>query len=189
MHLPERPAIALVELSSIARALRVGDAMVKRAPVTVVRAETTSPGKFLILIAGDEASVEESWKVGREAAGEALVDELFLAAIHVDAYRAVMGASAAAGPEDSLGAFETKTVASAILASDAALKCAPVALVEIRLGDGIGGKGVFSIAGALDDVMAALDAAERAIEARRALIAREIVPRPDPAFSLKLARS
>ena len=44
------PALALMELGSIARAVRVGDVMVKKAPVEVLLAEPVSPGKFLILL-------------------------------------------------------------------------------------------------------------------------------------------
>lgn len=186
MHLVARPAVALVELSSLASALRVGDAMVKRAPIEVVRAEPASPGKFLILIAGDEASVEESWRVGRTEAGEFLVDELLLPGVHAAAYGAVMGASSAPTDVDSLAAFETRTVAAAILAADAAVKCAPLRIVEMRLADGIGGKGVFTLAGSLDDLESGLDAAERVIESRRALVHRALVPRPDAAFRFQL---
>ena len=72
------PALALVELSSIARGHRVADAMLKRAPVRLMRAEPVSPGKFLVLVEGDVAAVDESFRVGADVAGDRAVDKLFL---------------------------------------------------------------------------------------------------------------
>ena len=66
MKRTDPPAIALIEFVSIARAIRTGDAMVKQAEVRVLRAEPVSPGKYLILITGGEAEVEESWREGLE---------------------------------------------------------------------------------------------------------------------------
>ena len=83
--------------------------------------------------------------------------------------------------------LETRTVAAAIVACDAALKTAGVQVLEMRLGQGIGGKGVFTLSGEQWDVEAALDAALRSIEDRRAVVAHELIPRPDPLFRGGLA--
>ncbi len=63
-----QPAIAVLELDSIAIGFRTGDAMVKRAPVEVTYAGTVHPGKYLVLVGGDVASVEESFAAGLTAA-------------------------------------------------------------------------------------------------------------------------
>jgi microcompartment protein CcmL/EutN len=57
------PALAVIELSSIARGHRVADAMLKRAPVGLMRADAVSPGKFLV-VEGDVAAVDESFTSG-----------------------------------------------------------------------------------------------------------------------------
>ena len=44
------PAIAMLELDSIAVGTRVADAMIKRAPVREIRVGTVQPGKFLVLV-------------------------------------------------------------------------------------------------------------------------------------------
>jgi microcompartment protein CcmL/EutN len=182
MHHPKQPAIALLELDSIARALRVGDAMVKKAVVDVAFAGPVSPGKYLILVTGTVAEVEESWAAGvAEAAGH-LIDSLFLPGVHEHAVRALHGHTEALDGDLSLGVLETRTVSAAIVACDAALKTADVQVLEMRLGKGIGGKGVFTLAGEQWDVQASLDAALVAIEDRRAVIAHELIPRPDPLF-------
>ncbi len=145
-----------------------------------------SPGKYLILFAGDEASVEESWRAGVEDAGDCLLDSLFLPGVHADCHAAVFGRFGLREGERSLGALELATVAGAIVACDAACKAAAVSILEMRLGDGIGGKGVFTLWGALPDVLAAVDAAAEAASGRRVLVGREVIARPDPAFPGRL---
>lgn len=175
------PAIALIELSSIARAMRVGDEMVKRAECRVLRAEPVSPGKYLILISGEVAVVDESFRAGLDAAGDHLVDRLFLPGVHPQVLPAIAGLPPG-GIVDSLGAVETASVAAAIAGADAACKATPVSLLEMRLGSGIGGKGVFTIGGSLADVEASVEAAAGAARERGMLVHTEVIPRPDPAF-------
>jgi len=182
MRRPELPAIALLEFNSIARALRSGDAMVKKASERVALSEPVSPGKYLVLVSGGEAEVEESFCAGVADGGEAIVDSLFLPGVHLDVVHGIHGTTSKRGPEQSLGIVETSSVAAAVVACDAACKEAPVALLEMRLAKGIGGKGVFTLAGELWDIQAAVTAACNAIEARRALLGCEIIARPDPHF-------
>jgi len=182
MRRPELPAIALVEFNSIARALRSGDAMVKKAQVQVALSEPISPGKYLVLVSGMEAEVEESWRAGVSDGGDAVVDSLFLPGVHLDVVHGIHGTTATRRPEMSLGIIETSSVSAAVLACDAACKEASVHLLEMRLGKGIGGKGVFSLCGELWNIEAAVAAACSAIEEKRALLAAEIIARPDPGF-------
>jgi len=182
MQRPELPAVALIEFRSIARALRSGDAMVKRSPVQVALSGPVSPGKYLVLVSGSEAEVEESLKAGLEDGGDEVVDSLLLPGVHLAAVHAIHGLRQAREPSDSIGVIETGTVSAAIVACDAACKEASVRVLEMRLGKGIGGKGVFVLAGQLWDVQAAAAAAAKSIEARRALIGLEVIARPDPEF-------
>ena len=184
MHRAPNPAIALIEFDSIARAFRTGDAMVKRAVIEVAYAGPVSPGKYLVLITGGEAEVEESWRAGRADGGDTVVDHLFLPGVHSDVVDAIHGATHSLDPaQDSLGVIETRTISACIVACDAACKMTDVRVLEMRLGKGIGGKGVFTLAGQQWDLEVALDAAVAAIEERRALIGRELIPRPDALFA------
>ncbi len=179
------PAIGLLELSSIARALRVGDEMVKRAACRVLLAEPVSPGKFLILISGEVAVVDESFRAGVEAAGEHLLDRLFLPGVHPQILPAIEGTLPLVSV-DSLGVVETGTVAAAVVAADAACKATSVHLLEMRLGAGIGGKGVFTLTGILSDVEASVEAAWGSIGEESLRIHREIIPRPHGDFQGRL---
>ena len=83
------PAIGLLEFSSIARGIEAGDAMAKRSPLEVIRAGTVHPGRFLVLVGGATADVEEALDAGR-AIGS-VFDELFLPDVHPDVVASVGG--------------------------------------------------------------------------------------------------
>ena len=170
---PIEPALGLLELESIAAGIETGDAMVKRAPVEVLRAGTVHPGKYLVLVAGDVADVEEALEAGRELGGLALRDATFLPNIHPDVVDGVRGTRMAAAAE-ALGAIETATVAAIIRAADAGLKGAHVRLLELRLADDLGGKGYLLFGGDVTDVEAAIEIGTAAVGEARGLHSRVI---------------
>jgi microcompartment protein CcmL/EutN len=179
------PALAVVELASIARGHRVADAMCKRAPVRLLRADAVSPGKFVILVEGDVASVDESFRVGTDVAGDRVVDKLFLPQPHVGLWPALAGESKAGEGVESLGIVETTTIAATVRAADAAAKAARVRITEMQLGRGIGGKAFFTVTGPLAEVEAAVDAAVGALDA--ALVhTTEIIAAPHADLVAKL---
>ena len=175
-------ALALLELSSIARGYQVADAVVKKAPVVLRDCRPVSPGKFLVLFDGDVASVEESFRRGLEIAGDRLVDKLFLPQAHAQLFPAVRGEASARGSEvDSYAVVETLSVASTLLAADAAAKAAAVRLIEMQLARGIGGKAFFALSGALAEIEAAVDAAITVTD-RALVLGTEIIPAPHQDF-------
>jgi len=179
------PALALIELGSIARGYQVADAMVKKAPVALLDCRPVSPGKLLILVAGDVASVDEAFRRGLEIAADRVVDKLFLPQAHDMIAPAVRGEATAAGGVDSLAIIETTTVAAAILAADAAAKAAAVRIIEMQLARGIGGKAFFTLSGDLAEIEAAVEAATGAID-RALLVLTEIIPAPHEDLVAKL---
>ncbi len=150
-----QPALALLELASIAVGIEAGDAMVKRAPVEVLHAGTVQPGKYLVLVTGAVADVEEAVAAGREVGACCLVDTVFLPHVHDQVVAALRG-SRRSGVGEALGVVETQTVAGVIEAADAGVKGAGVELLELRLGDGLGGKGYLLFDGPVADVEAAV---------------------------------
>lgn len=171
-------AIAAVETSSIAQGLVTADAMVKQADVEVLHATVLSPGRYWIVVGGPVADVRSAHRRGVEVAGDALLDQLFIPQLHdgvMPALRGVVPPSDA----DAVGVVETLSAASAIVAADAAAKAAAIVLRDLRLANGIGGKGVVTLTGGLPDVQAAV-AAGRADAQQRGLLARAVViPRMD----------
>ncbi len=175
-HPMTAPALALLEFHSIAAGIEAGDAMVKRAPVERIRAGTIQPGYYLVLVTGEVADVVEAVDAGIIAGGDALRDRLLLPNVHPGVVAALGGERAPGGDTaDALGIVETATVAAGILAADAGLKGAEVQLNQLRLGDGLGGKGLALFAGLVSDVEAAVAiggdlVADQVV--RRAVIAR-----------------
>ncbi len=178
------PALALIELASIARGFPVADAMVKRAPVVLADCRAVSPGKFLVLITGEVAAVDEAYRAGLEIGGDRIVDRLFLPQAHPLLGPAVRGTIPPAGIE-SLAVVETTTVAASILAADAAVKTAAVRIVEMQLARGIGGKAYFILSGPLAEIEAAVEAATGIID-RALIVATEIIPAPHDDLIAKL---
>lgn len=170
-------ALGVIELSSIARGVQVADAIVKRAPVRILQNHPISPGKFVIVFAGGVAEVDESMEAGIAVAASALVDRLFLAQAHEQLAPLLAGTRSGEPATDAVAIVETVTVASTILAADAAAKAAAVRLLDLRLGQGIGGKGFFTMTGDLESIEAAVGAGRSAIDAGN-LLAVEIIPRP-----------
>lgn len=171
-----QPALGLLELSSIAVGIRAGDAMVKRSPVEVIHAGTVHPGKYLVLVGGAVAHVEEALPAGREAAAAALIDELFLPDVDPRVIEALRGRRLSSGDE-ALGIVETHTVAALLGAADRGVKSADVALKELRVADDLGGKAYCLFDGTLADVEAAVAAAVAGLARPEALVSRVVIPR------------
>jgi microcompartment protein CcmL/EutN len=169
------PALGLLELSSIALGLRAADSMVKRAPVRALVAGSVQPGKFLVLVDGDVASVEEALAAGLEAGAPTVVDRLFLPDIHPAVGNAIAG-QRWEGEIDTLGVIETRTTAGTIRAADAGMKGAEVKLVEIRLANGLGGRAFCLFAGDQHEVEAAVEIGSGVVESGN-LFQTVVVPR------------
>ncbi len=184
----QHPALALIEFSGIAAGTRATDALTKKAPVTLVRAGSLQPGKFAVLFAGDVASVDESFVAGLQAGAESVVDRVLLPHVDEGVYSVlVTGGSTWSG--DTIGIIETSTLAATIQAADAAVKGANVDVVEIRLGDGLGGKGVAHFCGVQADVEAAIEIGRDAAKADGRSICTAVIPRIDDDVRAVLAAS
>lgn len=178
-------AIAAIETSSIAQGTVVGDAMVKTAEVTLLDACTISPGKYWILIGGEVGPVRASYRRGLEVAAETLLDSLFIPQLHEMVLPALAG-TVAPVEHDALGVIETLTAAAAIVAADRAAKAADVTLRDLRLANGLGGKGVLYLSGDVSNVQAAVDAG-RDEALRKGLLSRSVVvPRLHPQMKDKV---
>jgi microcompartment protein CcmL/EutN len=172
------PTLGVVELSSIPKGLLVCDLMLKKAQVRLLRASALGCGKFLITLTGDEGSLLEAVEEGRAAAGPYLVASTYLPNIHPQVIRALSGKPPEDGILDAVGALEAHSLATLIRAADVAAKTAVVRLLELTFDLDLGGKGYFTLTGALSEVEAALEAAERFVLSEGHHVHREIIARP-----------
>ncbi|MEW5820989.1 MAG: BMC domain-containing protein [Cyanobacteriota bacterium] len=169
--------IGLLEVNSIAVGIKCIDEMAKKAPVKIIEAMTICPGKYIILITGEVAAVEESMKIGKLTASYHLIDELFLPTTHHQVYPAITGTSKV-DTMNSLGIIETFSVASAIIAADKAAKTADVTLITLRLATGLGGKAFVTLTGDISEVEAAVDAGADLAGNEGLLVKKVVIPAP-----------
>ena len=172
-------AIGMVEFSSIARGIYAADQMVKISEVEIVTAQTICPGKYIALVEGDVAAVQDSIHIGEQYAGEYFVDSIIIPNVHQGIFPAITGATM---PHHvaALGIFETFSVATMIIAADQILKSAELEAIEIRLGTGLGGKSFILLTGEVAAVEAAIRAAEE-LEETKGLMAKScVIPSPHP---------
>lgn len=173
-------ALAVLDFAEIPAGVAATDAMLKRAPIAFVRSGSVTGGRFLTVIGGSTAAVEEAVAAGLEIGAEAVLDHVLLADVHPSLLASIEGERRPA--VEALAVLETDTAAASVRASERALKGAAVTLVEIRLADaGLAGKGLVVLGGTLHDLEAALDLATADL-ARRGLALRvRLIPAPHPA--------
>jgi microcompartment protein CcmL/EutN len=182
------PALGLIEVQSIARGVTVSDAMVKRAAVQLVLTRPVSPGKHLSLCSGEVAEVQEAMLAGRERAGTTLCDELLLTQVHEEVLAVLRRTERRPlDPDLALGILETFSAAATLLGADTACKAAEVTLSELRLCDGLGGKGFAILTGEQDMVEAALSAVQQRLTPGLYL-GHELIARPHPELLDSLLR-
>lgn len=169
------PAIGLLEFGSVATGIVAADAMVKRAPIDQLIAGSVQPGRYLVLVAGDVASVEEAVEAGREAGASSLIAEILLHDVHAGVVAALRG-ERIPGPVEALGVVETVSIAPLLAAADAGLKGAEVDLLEVNIADGLGGKGYLLFGGTVSDVEAAVAIGSERVPVD-ALIGAEVIAR------------
>ncbi len=179
------PSLALIEFDSIAAGVVAGDAMAKKAPIARIVAGTVHNGKYLVLVAGEVADVEESLAAGLAAGASAVLDSVYLPGVHPHVVDAI-AFGRRPQPVDALGILETRTVAAAIAAADAGVKGATVNLLEVRLADGLGGHGLVFFDGLVADVEAAVQIATEIIAGSAALIHAVVIPQLHPDMAANL---
>ena len=150
-------AIGMVEFNSIARGIYVADQMVKISDVEIATAAPTCPGKYIAIVYGDVAAVEASVKIGERMAEEFFVDSLLIPNVDAGVFPAITGATM---PQriQAVGIIESFSLATMIVCADAVLKTAEVEAIELRLGNGLGGKSYFTFTGDVAAVKAGNDA-------------------------------
>lgn len=175
----EHPALAIVEFSSIAVGTRATDALMKKSPVTLRRAGSFQPGRFAAMFTGGVAEVDEAFIEALRVGAEALLDRLLLADIDMTVLAATLGKNANWDGGDCLAIIESSTLAGVIEASDAAIKGANVRIIQMRLGDGLGGKGIAHLIGEQADIEAAVEIGSARAARPDRVIQTSITPRLD----------
>lgn len=182
------PAIALIEFRSVAAGAFAADAIVKKAALELFEAGTVQPGRFLVLIGGSTGEVVECYHAGLQAGTPDIADDVLLPDAHADLVKAIQGARKEL-KADSVLTLETSLTPAILRAVDAAVKGSKVTLGEVRLADGLGGKGVALLCGDRADVEAAADIAAAALAGRTGTLCHSIVSRVHEMLAARMNRS
>jgi microcompartment protein CcmL/EutN len=170
-------AIGMVEFTSIARGIYATDQMLKTSEVEIVTASSVCPGKYIAIVNGDVAAVNESVSVGEKMAGEFWIDSMIIPNVSPLVFPAITGATM---PDriQALGILESFSIANMVISADAVLKAANLDPIELRLGTGLGGKSFFTFTGDVAAVEAGIEAGKSIMEEKGLLVNAEIIPSP-----------
>lgn len=186
-----KEAIYIVEYSNIPLGVDMLDKMIKRTEVTVIKAQPICIGKFLIVLGGEVDAMEEAQGVVQEQGERRLISQYLLTNAHKGILAYFKRARLSAGyvpVSDAVGIFEVTNAADGFHSLDAALKSGNVELRKVWLGHFLGGKLCYLLAGSVEDVSMALQAAENHLEPK-SLVERRVIPSPDPKTLEYLIRS
>lgn len=178
-------SLGMVELISIPAGIVAGDAMMKAAEVELSYAQPVCAGKYIVIVTGEVAAVKASVEAGKKAAGMKLINELVIPSIDLQVPAAINGCTEIERV-DAVGAVETYSLCSAVIAADQAVKAAEVKLIEVRLGRGMGGKSFITMTGDVAAVEAAIRAVQGIEEAEGLLSDCVIIPSPHPELAKSL---
>jgi len=180
------PAVAIIEFRDIPSGIQATDAMLKKAPIAFLKNGTITKGRYLTLIGGSTASVEEAYVEGLFWGGNDVLDKVFLPDVHPDVFSAMFG-QRNKSRNGAWAIIETASVSSNVRAAEAALKGTPVELIEMRLADeGLAGKGLSIYEGELHDIEAAVDIASAFMERAGVAFSHRIISSPHEALSRQI---
>ena len=171
--------MAVVELHTTAVGLAAADTVLKTADCPLFKANTVCPAKFLLLFGGQLAAVQEAYALVQITYQGELLDAFFLGQISDQLLDGLSGEGEPTATVGlAVGVIETFSAASAIAAADAAVKAAEVQLLDVRLAQGMTGKGVVYLSGTVAAVETALQAGAEAVRDSGNLCATGCLPSP-----------
>ena len=171
-------SIGMIEYATVSTGISATDTMLKTAEVEVIEAQTVCPGKYIAIITGELSAVKASVENAKAQFGEKLIDTFVLGNPHESVIPAIYGANSVENPK-ALGILETFSVASMIVAADAAAKTAEVDLIELRLARGMCGKSYMLLTGEVAAVESAIEYAKSKVADGTMFLDSTVIANPD----------
>ncbi|HBA84240.1 MAG TPA: hypothetical protein DCZ95_09130 [Verrucomicrobia bacterium] len=183
------PALAILEFRDISAGLFATDAMIKKSPIALLKAGIITGGRYMTLIGGSTASVDEAFQEGIFWGKDSLIDKVMLPDIHEKLHDAVLGRRHPVA-DGAMAVIETPTASSNVRAAELALKGAPVELVEIRLAESrLAGKGLSIYRGELHDIEAAVEMAVSFLRRAHVEVLSRIIAAPHETLTDQISGS
>ena len=170
-------AIGIIELKSIAKGIEATDAALKSAGIRLVSAHPSCPGKYEIILTGAISDVTAAVEHVKGRFDDRLIDSSVIGRIDEQVITALFGTQAGE-KKGSVGILEAYSASSTIKAADIAVKTAKVAIYELRLSRGMGGKGMVVITGDVGDVTAAVEAGAQYAQDQGLFCNSTVIPAP-----------
>lgn len=145
-------SIGALEFMNISRGMYVADAILKKATVEILYFKAICPGKFLIIVGGDEDEIDTAIDYGEEISGQNLVDSFKVHAVSPEILAGFKSKYERVDFIDAIGIVEARKVCTGIRALDKVLKAADVSLLKIFMAFAIGGKLVFMVTGSVSSI-------------------------------------
>ena len=170
-------SVGIIEIKSIAKGIEATDDALKSAGIRLISAHASCPGKYEIIMTGAVADVTAAVEHVKSRFEEKLIDSSIIGRIDEQVIEALFGTQATE-KRGSLGIIEAYSAASTIKAADIAVKTAKVAIIELRLSRGMGGKGMALVVGDVGDVTAAVEAGARYAQDQGLFCNSAVIPAP-----------
>lgn len=170
-------SIGVIELKCIPKGVEAADAALKSAGIDMVSAHPSCPGKYEIILTGSISNVTAAISHVRSKFEGYVIDSSVMGRIDEQVISALFGTQTGER-EGSLGLIETFSAASAIKAADIAVKTARVAIYDLRVSRGMGGKGVVMLTGDVGDVSAAVEAGATYAKGEGTYSSSTVIPAP-----------
>ncbi|MBS4534533.1 BMC domain-containing protein [Clostridium sp. D2Q-14] len=173
-----KKSVGLIEVSSISKGIAILDDIVKRLEVDVLVARSICPGKYMILLQGNTSSVRIAVCIGDELGQKYITKSCIIDNINTHIFSVMKGKIE---PEnmDALGVIETKNVVSSIIIADIVWDSSDVELIKIKLGNGIGGKGLLAFTGNVSSVKNAIEHCKSKDEVYQTIFNCQIINYPN----------
>ena len=170
-------SIGVIELKSIPKGVEAADAALKSAGIDMVSAHPSCPGKYEIILTGSISDVSAAVSHVQSRFEGYVIDSSVMGRIDEQVIKALFGTNTGE-KSGSLGLIETFSAASAIKAADIAVKTARVAIYDLRISRGMGGKGIVLLTGDVGDVTAAVEAGSKYAMELATLSSKAVIAAP-----------
>lgn len=172
-----RKAVGFVEIKSIPVGIQTADEMVKAGNVELLLATPMCPGKYIIIIGGQVGPVKAAMSKAELVSGIYLIDTHVIDNVREEVLPAIAGIGTP-GEIQAVGAIETISALTAVIAADVAVKASNVRIVDLRVARGLGGKGYLVITGEVSSVKSAVNACLAKLGISGEVTSTSIIPRP-----------
>ena len=173
--------IGIIELASIYKGFEVQDTILKQANVEKVLARTICSGKYLIIVRGELADVEDCLELAKEVGDFAIVNALYIPNVDEKIFAAISGCTTLDIEQvNAMVLLETFSVAAVIKAVDLAIKEADIDVPRIHVAMAVGGKGFAVLTGDDESLKSAIVPALDFLKDDGSLAGYTLITNPHP---------